>query len=53
MWNKPAIFRDMYVYTYAYMYVTKISEKRGHEFEGEWEVYVGDIGGRKGKREMM
>lgn len=32
---EKVIFRNIYVYTYAYIHATMISEKRDYEFEKE------------------
>lgn len=35
---------------YRNMYTITTNEKRGHEFEGEWEEYMEGFGGRKRKK---
>ena len=47
------IFRNIFVYTYSYMHITTISEKRGHEFEREQGRVYGKIGEDKGKGEII
>lgn len=39
----------MYEYTYIFMYVTAINEKRGHVFGREHMGYIGGCEGRKQK----
>jgi hypothetical protein len=37
-----------------YMHVTKINKRKGgHEFKESKKIYMGEFGGRKGKRKMM
>ena len=36
--TEQLIFRSMYAQTYIYTHAVTSSERRGHEFEGEWEV---------------
>jgi hypothetical protein len=37
------IYMCVYIYIYIYIYAITISEKRGHEFEGEWERILGKV----------
>lgn len=40
------------IYIHIHIYVT-IHEKRGHDFDSEQGIYMGRLGGRKTKGEMM
>lgn len=41
--TEQVIFRNIYVYTYAYIHVTMISEKRDYKFEREQEELDGKV----------
>lgn len=43
------VFRNMYLYTYTFMYVTAISEKKAMNLKNK-DVYMGGFGEKKGKR---
>lgn len=46
------IWTDKVALKNIYVHITRISEKRGYEFEGEWEGYMGGFRGRKGKGQL-
>lgn len=44
------VFRNMYLWTYTFMYVTAISEKRAMNLKENKDGYMGGFVGKKGKR---
>jgi hypothetical protein len=42
------------IYVHTYTHVTTFNDKTGHEFEREYQgIYMGDVGGRRGKARMV
>lgn len=47
------MYVSTHTFTYTYVCVITISEKRGHECEGEWEACMRGFGMKKGEGEML
>lgn len=47
------LYSGGYLYKHICIHAITIREKRGYEFEGEWEKYTGGFGERKEKGEMF